>query len=86
MNCQRERVCIVCHSLSEEENGNYNNFTGMHKNHAFIILVQIAFEVDCNDGFSGSASSPWLTKWSKVGFYRDYRHNQESSFGTGKIK
>ena len=47
-------------------------------------LTSIAFEVDCNDGFSGSASSRWLTKFSNIGFYRDYE--SDKSFGTGTIK
>jgi len=49
-------------------------------------LMKVTFEVDCNDGFSGSASSRWLTKRSNLGFYRDYRSEAIKVFGTGRIK
>ena len=47
-------------------------------------LMKIGFEVDCNDGFSGSATSRKLTRWSRVGFFRDYKST--TSFGTGTFR
>lgn len=47
-------------------------------------LTSIDFQVDCNDGYSGSASSKKLTSVARIGFYRDY-HSTES-FGTGTIR
>ena len=44
-------------------------------------LMSIAFKVDCQDGFSGGASSDKLLEDKKTGFYRDY-NNTESPFGT----
>jgi len=48
-------------------------------------LQSIAFRVDCNDGFSGSASTKTLSNTRRFGFYRDYRENVKSPFGTGVI-
>ena len=48
-------------------------------------LKSINFFVDCNDGFSGSASEDNLTNQSKIGFYRDYSKNISSPFGTGGL-
>lgn len=44
-------------------------------------LKSIDFKVDCNDGFSGGASSDKLLEDKKPGFYRDY-NDTESPFGT----
>jgi len=46
-------------------------------------LKRISFKVNCNDGFSGSASSEQLLNKSPIGFYRDYRAGATSAFGTG---
>lgn len=46
-------------------------------------LVEISFEVDCNDGFKGGASSSRLTNQSKFGFIRDYKGNVP--FATGDL-
>ncbi len=45
-------------------------------------LKGLKFDVNCNDGFSGSASSPNITKRLHVYFYRDYV-NEKTPFGTG---
>lgn len=45
-------------------------------------LKGLKIEVDCNDGFSGSAWSPNITKRLHVYFYRDYT-TKKSPFGTG---
>ncbi len=45
-------------------------------------LKALKFKVDTNDGFSGSAYSPRLSKKQHVYFYRDYV-NKSSPFGTG---
>ena len=54
-------------------------------------LEGISFKVDCNDGYSGSASMSTkgivgLLTDLDVGFYRDYRENSSSSFGSGTFK
>jgi uncharacterized protein YxeA len=48
-------------------------------------LKSINFFVDCNDGFSGSASESSLTNKSRIGFYRDYSKDASSPFGTGRF-
>ena len=48
-------------------------------------LKLLAFKVDCNDGFSGSAKSKHLKKKMGFGFYRDYREGSPSPFGTGNV-
>ena len=50
-------------------------------------LIFIYFQVDCKDGFSGSASTGGeeLTNQSRLGFYRDYSLDRGSPFGTGGI-
>lgn len=48
-------------------------------------LSEIAFEVDCKDGFSGSAACK-LDNQTKIGFYRDYTKDSESPFGTGNFE
>jgi len=45
-------------------------------------LSQIAFRVDCNDGFKGTAHSHQIFNKSKTGFYRDYDDAAPSPFGT----
>ena len=45
-------------------------------------LSQIAFRVDCNDGFKGTAHSHQIFNQSKTGFYRDYDDAASSPFGT----
>ena len=49
-------------------------------------LLSIDFNVNCNDGYKGSAQESNLTDESKFGFYRDYSKNAKSSFGTGYPK
>jgi hypothetical protein len=49
-------------------------------------LKSLAFKVDCNDGFSGSATSNAIYNNTRWGFYRDYRPNIDSPFGTGALK
>jgi len=46
-------------------------------------LKAIDFKVDCNDGFSGSASTKQMSKKHHAYFYRDYNENVKSPFGTG---
>src|SRR5687768_208792 len=48
-------------------------------------LKSIDFKVDCNDGFSGSASESNLTNQSRFGFYRNYSKEAKSPFGTGNV-
>jgi len=51
-------------------------------------LSSIKGEVDCNDGFKGRFSIDDLAsvnKEKRVGFYRDYSDNSDSSFGTGVL-
>jgi hypothetical protein len=45
-------------------------------------LQSIGFNVDCNDGFKGSAATDILTK--KFGFIRDY-NNKEVPFLSGYL-
>jgi hypothetical protein len=47
-------------------------------------LQDIAFSVNCNDGFSGTASKKHLTKNETVGFYRYYL--EDGGFGTGNVE
>lgn len=49
-------------------------------------LKSLDFRVDCNDGFSGSAKSTEIFNQTRWGFYRDYRKNAESPFGTGGLQ
>lgn len=49
-------------------------------------LESLDFRVDCNDGFSGSAKSTEIFNQTRWGFYRDYRKNAESPFGTGGLQ
>ena len=49
-------------------------------------LRSMDFKVDCNDGFSGGARSTEISNQTRWGFYRDYRENVESPFGTGGLK
>ncbi len=44
-------------------------------------LKGLKISVDCNDGFSGSASSSW-TLFGSVGFSRDYRKDAPTPFRT----
>lgn len=49
-------------------------------------LIYLSFEVDCGDGFSGTASAHILAlegQDKKFGFYRDYSPNSDRPFGTG---
>jgi len=46
-------------------------------------LKKISFKVDCNDGFSGSASGNVKSLSNGVGFYRNYQPGVKSAFGTG---
>jgi hypothetical protein len=48
-------------------------------------LKSLDFKVDCNDGFSGSAKSREILNQTRWGFYRDYRKDAESPFGTGGL-
>ena len=45
-------------------------------------LTSISFNVDCNDGYEGSASDSKLTMLP-IGFYRNYKEGAASTFGTG---
>lgn len=49
-------------------------------------LKSLDFRVDCNDGFSGGAKSTEIFNQTRWGFYRDYRKNVESPFGTGGLQ
>lgn len=46
-------------------------------------LTEIAFSVDCNDGFSGGASAGNLYDNGKFGFFRDYEGS--IPFATGGL-
>ncbi len=48
-------------------------------------LSGIAFQVDCHDGFSGSASNLFLSYEGSFGFIRDYGAESESPFITGNL-
>ncbi|MDQ2656427.1 MAG: hypothetical protein M3Y60_03325 [Bacteroidota bacterium] len=48
-------------------------------------LKALDFTVDCNDGFSGGDKSTEIFNQTRWGFYRDYRANVESPFGTGRL-
>ncbi len=48
-------------------------------------LVGIFFQVDCGDGFSGSASKNPLDYDHPIGFFRDYRPDATEAFGTGGL-
>ncbi|WNB18641.1 hypothetical protein [Marivirga arenosa] len=47
-------------------------------------IEAITIEVDCNDGFSGTASTTDIPD-SGIGFIRDYRENAEVPFAIGRI-
>lgn len=47
-------------------------------------LAALSFRVNCNDGFSGSASNSSLAGGGTFGFYRDYS-NVNNPFGAGAI-
>ncbi len=52
-------------------------------------LMSLKFNVDCKDGFSGSAEKSGLTKDSRFGFFRDYFADAtyaKPAFGTGEIE
>jgi len=51
-------------------------------------LKAISIEVDCNDGFKGSAATKRLNNFQKISFTRDYRDGAKIPFaiGAGKIK
>ncbi len=46
-------------------------------------LMSISYEVDCHDGFKGSAVNHRIGYNDRFGFYRDYRSESSSPFGTG---
>ena len=48
-------------------------------------LLKISFQVDCKDGFSGSATSESLTDDYSFGFLRDYTSNAAKPFVVGKF-
>ncbi|MEO6683150.1 MAG: hypothetical protein ABIN48_10035 [Ginsengibacter sp.] len=48
-------------------------------------LIALSFSVDCQDGFSGSASTQELKNDVPFGFYRDYSKDTKSPFGTGGL-
>ena len=48
-------------------------------------LIALSFSVDCQDGFSGSASTDELRSEVRFGFYRDYSKDTKSPFGTGAL-
>ena len=48
-------------------------------------LKRLSFRVDCQDGFSGSASTDRLVDNIKFGFFRDYRKGVSTPFGVGAI-
>ena len=49
-------------------------------------LKALDFRVNCNDGFSGGDKHTTILNNTRWGFYRDYRPNVESPFGTGALK
>ena len=74
-------VYIHSKSLEKDINLNYEEITFYENG----TLSSISFKVDCNDGFSGSASGKLLTKKSRVGFQRDYTKNAKIPFRTGAL-
>ena len=48
-------------------------------------LKSLDFTVDCHDGFSGGAKNTEILNQTRWGFYRDYRDNVGSPFGTGGL-
>ncbi len=48
-------------------------------------LKTLDFRVDCNDGFSGGDKSTAIFNQTRWGFYRDYRKDAPSPFGTGAL-
>lgn len=51
-------------------------------------LTEIAFTVDCQDGFKGAAETKQVPAAGegKFGFYRDRRADAKTPFGAGEIK
>ena len=49
-------------------------------------LKSLDFKVNCNDGFSGGAKNSKIHNHTRWGFFRDYRPNVESPFGTGALE
>ncbi|MBK9336684.1 MAG: hypothetical protein IPM98_08835 [Lewinellaceae bacterium] len=49
-------------------------------------LTELAFEVDCKDGFKGSAKSDAVPSDLSFGFVRDYRKDATSAFSVGNLK
>lgn len=48
-------------------------------------LMSIDFNVDCKDGFSGSASEDNLTNQSRFGFFRNYSKDATVPFEVGVL-
>ena len=48
-------------------------------------LKRLSFRVDCQDGFSGSASTDQLLNTNKFGFFRDYGEGVSIPFAVGTI-
>lgn len=49
-------------------------------------LKALDFSVDCNDGFSGGDKNTNILNQTRWGFFRDYRENVKTPFGTGGLK
>lgn len=49
-------------------------------------LTELAFTVDCQDGYKGSAKSDSIPDDTKFGFYRDRTKDAALPFGTGMIR
>ena len=49
------------------------------------LLKRLSFKVDCQDGFSGSASTDRLLDTNKFGFFRDYREGVSVPFAVGAV-
>jgi hypothetical protein len=47
-------------------------------------LREIAFTVDCHDGFSGGANTLQASNTEPIGFFRDY-DDKSTPFGTGDM-
>jgi hypothetical protein len=48
-------------------------------------LQAISIEVNCNDGFKGSAATKRLTNFRKMSFTRDYRDGAKVAFSIGTV-
>jgi hypothetical protein len=48
-------------------------------------LTELAFDVDCKDGFKGSAKSDAVPSDLSFGFIRDYRKTATSAFSVGNL-